>query len=82
MREGYLGFFIFGEGMGAGEKEYLNAKDCAELLGRSPSAVRNLVMRRRIPFRKPAGRLLFLRHEIETWIENAPGVKLENMRDE
>jgi predicted DNA-binding transcriptional regulator AlpA len=68
--------------MRAEEKEYLNAKDCAELLGRSPSAIRNLVMRRRIPFRKPAGRLLFLRREIVQWIERAPGVKLEDMVDE
>ena len=57
-------------------EEYLTATECGELIGkRSPGAVRNLVMRRAIPFRKAGGRLVFLRSEIEFWIENSPGVK-------
>ena len=63
-------------------REYLNTTECAELIGRSPGAVRNLVLRRLIPFRKPAGRLLFKRSEIESWIENAPGLKLDDLRGE
>jgi len=59
--------------------EYLNTKKCGEMIVRSPGAVRNLVMRRAIPFRKPGGRLVFLRSEIAAWIENSPGVKLEEI---
>ena len=62
-------------------KDYLNCIECAELIGRSTGAIRNLVLRRAIPFRKPAGRLLFLRHEIERWVENAPGVRAEDLED-
>jgi len=58
---------------------YLNAKQCGELIGRSPGAVRNLVYRRKIPFRKPGGRLMFLRSEVEKWIENSPGATLEEI---
>lgn len=62
-------------------KDYLNCIECADLIGRSTGAVRNLVMRRAIPFRKPAGRLLFLRHEIERWVENAPGITFDELKD-
>jgi excisionase family DNA binding protein len=62
-------------------KEYLSTEECAELIGRSPGAVRNLVLRRRIPFRKPGGRLLFLRSELERWIDHSPGVKIEDLED-
>ena len=58
------------------EKKYLNTKECGQLTNRTAGAIRNLVMRRAIPFRKPGGRLLFLRSEIEAWIENAEGLKL------
>ncbi len=63
-------------------REYLTAKECAELIGRTPGAVRNLVMRRVIPFRKPAGRLMFLRSEIERWIEDAPGITIDEISKE
>jgi excisionase family DNA binding protein len=63
-------------------KEYLTTKECADLINRSSGAVRNLVMRRRIPFRKPGGRLLFLRSEIKKWIDDAPGVKIEDLEAE
>lgn len=46
-------------------------------LGRSPQAIRDLVYRREIPYRKPGGRLLFLKHEIERWIEVSGGLSLE-----
>jgi len=57
-------------------ERYLDTKTAAEFLGRSPAAVRNLVMRRAIPFRKPGGRLVFLRSELERWIQTAPGLTL------
>jgi excisionase family DNA binding protein len=61
------------------ERHYLTVNQCAELLGRSPSAIRNLCMRRKIPYRKPGGRLVFLADEIEQWIKDAEGVSLEQL---
>jgi hypothetical protein len=63
-------------------KGYFNTKEVATLIGRTPGAVRNLVLRRRIPYRKPGGRLMFLRYEIEAWIEGAPGIKLVDLKKE
>ncbi len=61
--------------------EYLTTKELAELIHRSPAAIRNLVARRQIPFRKPGGRLLFVRTEIEGWINDAPGLRLDDLLD-
>lgn len=58
-------------------REYLTTKQAAAFLGRSPGAVRNLVLRKKIPFRKVSGRLMFLRSELVRWIESSPGVLLE-----
>jgi len=64
------------------QKKYLNTKECAVLTGRTPGAIRNLVLRRIIPYRKPAGRLMFLRSEIEAWIEYAPGLSIDQLKAE
>ena len=61
---------------------YLNTKECGEFIGRSGGAVRNLVLRRKIPFRKPGGRLVFLRPELEKWIEDAPGVRPDEIKND
>jgi len=61
--------------------EYMTTNECGKLIGRSPGAVRNLVLRRRIPFRKPGGRLVFLKSEIEKWIERSPGIKIEDLEE-
>jgi hypothetical protein len=58
-------------------KEFLNSREAGEMIRRSPAAMRNLVMRKKIPFRKVAGRLMFIRSELEKWIEGSPGVRLE-----
>lgn len=63
-------------------KEFLSTTECGDLIGRSAPAIRNLVLRRQIPFRKPAGRLLFLRSEVERWISQSPGLKLEEIEYE
>ena len=55
-------------------------KQTAAFLKRSEGAVRNMVLRRQIPFRKVAGRLMFLEHETKTWAVNSPGVSLEQLR--
>ena len=60
------------------DEEILDTNQVARFLNRSPGAIRNLVMRRDIPFRKVSGRLIFLREEIVAWIENAPGVRVED----
>lgn len=63
-------------------KEFMNTEQVGRFINRSPGAVRNLVMRRKIPFRKPGGRLVFLRSEIEEWIKQAPGLTLEEWNNE
>jgi len=45
----------------------------------SERAVRMRVARRQIPFRKVKGRLVFLRREIERWIETAPGLRPDDI---
>lgn len=62
-------------------RNFLITVECANLIGRSPGAVRNLVMRRAIPFRKPGGRLLFIKTEILKWVDGAPGVTLEQLKE-
>jgi excisionase family DNA binding protein len=57
----------------------LNVDELAKYLKRSPSAIRNLVMRRQIPFRKVAGRLIFFQEEIDKWLLEAQGITLEEM---
>lgn len=56
-----------------------NIKKTAEYLDRSQGAVRNLVLRRKIPFRKVGGRLMFIENEITVWAEKSPGVTLESL---
>lgn len=60
-------------------EEYLNSQEAGRMLRRSPAALRNLVMRRRIPFRKVAGRLMFIRSELERWVNEADGVSVEEV---
>jgi len=64
------------------EKKHFYTDDLSEFLGRSSGAIRNLVMRRAIPYRKVGGRLMFLKSEITAWIENAPGVRIEDLGGE
>lgn len=60
---------------------YLNVLEVSQFLRRSPGAVRNLVLRRKIPFHKPGGRLLFSKVEIEKWIQESPGISLKEIID-
>lgn len=61
---------------------FLNTEEAAELVKRTPSAMRNLVMRKAIPYRKPGGRLIFLKSELDEWIKSAPGVTIEELKGE
>ena len=58
---------------------YLTTLEVAQYIKRSPGAVRNLVLRRAIPFRKPAGRLLFNKDEIDQWVKQSEGIGLEEI---
>lgn len=51
------------------------------MLGRSENAVRRMVERRQIPFRKSGRRVLFLESELQAFIEALPGVSLEDLRE-
>jgi excisionase family DNA binding protein len=61
------------------EEKYFTTKAAGAYLGRSDGAVRNLVLRRAIPFRKPGGRLVFIKSELDGWIDLAPGVRLDEI---
>jgi excisionase family DNA binding protein len=58
----------------------LNTDQAAKYIGRSAGAVRNLVLRRKIPYRKVAGRLVFFQDELEKWWDEWPGVRLEDLQ--
>ena len=62
------------------KSEYLNIAELASYIKRSKGAIRNLVLRRAIPYRKPAGRLLFIKEEIDEWVQMAPGKSLEEIQ--
>lgn len=57
----------------------LNTTEAADFLRKSQAAIRNLVMRRMIPHRKCGGRLLFIKEELELWIRESPGVRIEDL---
>lgn len=61
------------------EPVYFGTHEAGLYIGRSEGAVRNLVLRRAIPFRKPGGRLVFIKQELDQWIESAPGVRLDEI---
>jgi len=61
--------------------QYLNIDELASYIKRSKGAIRNLVMRRMIPYRKPGGRLIFLKDEIDQWVQMTPGKKLEEIEN-
>ena len=61
---------------------FLSTQEAADLLRRSPAALRNLVMRQAIPFRKTGGKLLFIREELEQWIRESPGTTIDDLKKE
>lgn len=63
-------------------RELLSTTEAADLLRRSPAAIRNLVMRKAIPFRKPGGRLIFLKAELLEWVLRSDGVSLDDLKEE
>jgi len=61
-------------------KAYLTTDDVADLLGRTPKAIRRMVERGQLPYRKLGRRVLFLREELEAFIEALPGVRPTDVR--
>ncbi len=51
----------------------MDVRGLASYLGTSEHCVRSRVRRREIPFKKMGGRLLFLKHEIDRYLEQLPG---------
>ncbi len=60
---------------------FLTVEELQHYIKRSKGAIRNLVLRKAIPYRKPAGRLLFVREDIDQWIQSAPGMSLEEVKE-
>lgn len=55
--------------------DLFHVKEASQLLKVTEDATRKLISRRKIPFRRVGGRIVFLKEELEDWIKNAPGVK-------
>jgi excisionase family DNA binding protein len=60
--------------------EFLTITEVATLLGRSPKAVRHLVERGQLPYRKLGRRVLFLRAELEKFVEGLPGMRAADVQ--
>lgn len=58
-------------------QEYLTVAEVAELTSRTPKALRKMVERRQIPFRKHGKRVVFKRSEVEMFFDGLPGVSVE-----
>lgn len=52
------------------EKEIINVKECADLLGKSQDAIRKYIVDKTIPFYKKNGSIYFFRSEIINWIKD------------
>jgi excisionase family DNA binding protein len=50
------------------EARYLNVRELACYLRKSPAAIHNMVYRRQLTAYKPGGRLLFRKEEIDQWV--------------
>jgi len=59
----------------------LDVPETAAMLGRSENAVRRMVERRQIPYRKSGRRVLFLESELKAFIEALPGLSIEDLRE-
>ena len=61
---------------------FLDTREAASLLRRSPAAIRNMVLRQVIPYRKAGGRLLFIEEELVAWVRQSPGVSVDDLKQE
>lgn len=63
-------------------EEFLDTNEAAKFVCRSPGALRNLVMKGKVPYRKCHGRLAFVRDELINWILDSLGKSLEEIQQE
>ena len=61
---------------------YMDIGELTSYIKRTKGAVRNLVLKRAIPYRKQAGRLIFLKDEIDQWLQMAPGKTLDEIKND
>jgi excisionase family DNA binding protein len=54
----------------------LSIREVAQLLGRSEQAIYKLVARRQIPYRKLGKKVIFLKSEVERFLNDLPGLPL------
>ena len=59
---------------------YLTTEEVAILLGRTPKAIRRLVERGQLPHRKLGRTVIFLRAELDEFIEALPGLLPTDVR--
>lgn len=57
-----------------------NIKTASIFLDRTPGAIRNLVMRRQIPYRKICGKLMFIEDEILDWVDKSVGLRPDELK--
>lgn len=58
----------------------LDVRGAAELLGRSEGAVRKLIARREIPYRRQGTRIILFEHELRDWLNALPGLLPEDIQ--
>jgi excisionase family DNA binding protein len=59
----------------------LDIPETAQVLGRTENAVRRMIKRRQLPFRKSGRRVLVLESELRAFIEALPELSLEDLRE-
>lgn len=60
----------------------LDVKGVASLLGLTEKGLRRQVDRRRVPYRRLGRKVVFIKSEIEAWMNALPGAKLEEVLSE
>ena len=65
------------------QREFTDVHGVADLTGLSEKAIRALIARRKIPFRKPPGtrRYLFNLEDVRAWVGAGDQVRLEDLED-
>ena len=61
-------------------KPFLDTNEVAMFLGRSPKAIRKLVERGQLPHRRLGRRVIFVRTELEQFIQALPGMDIQDVQ--
>jgi excisionase family DNA binding protein len=60
----------------------LTIEEAAWKLKRTPRSIRALILRRAIPYRKVAGRIVLIEEELDQWILSSPGRTVTEIEEE